>query len=135
MIQLPLDPEPQHMLIVTQWQAKLHTHRPLGSSKANHKVQKVVAVVDQSLSCVCLFATPWTVARRAPLSMDFPGKNTGVDCHFLLQGIFPTQGSNLLWSPCLAGISFTTEATEKRSHQIKPGLFLFHVSFSLSVSY
>ena len=26
---------------------------------------------------------------------DFPGKNTGVDCHFLLQGIFPTQGSNL----------------------------------------
>ena len=29
---------------------------------------------------------------------DFPGKNTGVGCHFLLQGIFPTQGSNLdLW--------------------------------------
>ena len=25
---------------------------------------------------------------------DFPGKNTGVGCHFLLQGIFPTQGSN-----------------------------------------
>ena len=27
--------------------------------------------------------------------MDFPGKNTGVGCHFLLQGIFPTQGLNL----------------------------------------
>ena len=26
-----------------------------------------------------------------------PSQNTGVDCHFLLQGIFPTQGSN----PCL----------------------------------
>ena len=25
---------------------------------------------------------------------DSPGKNTGVRCHFLLQGIFPTQGSN-----------------------------------------
>ena len=25
---------------------------------------------------------------------DFPGKNTGVGCHFLLQGIFPTQGQN-----------------------------------------
>ena len=24
----------------------------------------------------------------------FPGKNAGVGCHFLLQGIFPTQGSN-----------------------------------------
>ena len=26
---------------------------------------------------------------------DFPGKNTGVGCHFLLQGIFLTQGWNL----------------------------------------
>ena len=26
---------------------------------------------------------------------DFPGKNTGVGCHFLLQGVFLTQGSNL----------------------------------------
>ena len=26
---------------------------------------------------------------------DFPGKNTGVDCHSLLQGIFPTQELNL----------------------------------------
>ena len=25
---------------------------------------------------------------------DSPGKNTGVDCHSLLQGIFLTQGSN-----------------------------------------
>ena len=25
---------------------------------------------------------------------DFPGKNTGVGCHALLQEIFPTQGSN-----------------------------------------
>ena len=25
---------------------------------------------------------------------DFPGNSTGVECHFLLQGIFPTQGSN-----------------------------------------
>ena len=25
---------------------------------------------------------------------DSPGKNNGVDCHFLLHGIFPTQGSN-----------------------------------------
>ena len=27
-------------------------------------------------------------------SWDFPVKNTGVGCHFLLQGIFPTQGLN-----------------------------------------
>ena len=26
---------------------------------------------------------------------DSPGENTGVGCHFLLQGIFPAQDSNL----------------------------------------
>ena len=25
---------------------------------------------------------------------DFPGKNTGVGCHAIFQGIFPTQGLN-----------------------------------------
>ena len=41
-----------------------------------------------------LLATPWTASHKAPLSKDSPGKNTGVDCHTLLQGIFPTQESN-----------------------------------------
>jgi hypothetical protein len=31
---------------------------------------------------------------------DFPGKNTGVGSHVLLQGIFPTQGSNPGLSHC-----------------------------------
>ena len=39
----------------------------------------------KSLNRVRLFATPWTIAYQAPLSMGFPGKNTGVGCHFLLQ--------------------------------------------------
>ena len=29
------------------------------------------------------------------LHWDFPGKNTGVGCYSLFQGIFPTQGQNL----------------------------------------
>ena len=32
------------------------------------------------------------VGRRG---LDSPGKNTEVGCHFFLQGIFQTQGSNL----------------------------------------
>ena len=36
--------------------------------------------------------------RRQPTRLhslwDSPGKNTGVGCHFLLQGLFPAQGSN-----------------------------------------
>jgi len=38
-------------------------------------------------SCPTL-GTPWTVACQAPLSMDSPGKNTGVGCHFLFQMFF-----------------------------------------------
>ena len=39
----------------------------------------------KSLSRVRLLATPWTAAYQAPLSMDFPGKSTGVGCHCLLR--------------------------------------------------
>ena len=49
----------------------------------------------KSLSRVRLFVTPWTVPARLLYPWDFPGKITRVGCHFLLQGIFPTQGSNL----------------------------------------
>ena len=47
-----------------------------------------------ALSCVRLFATPWTVACQLLCPWDSPSKNTGVGCYALLQGIFPTQGSN-----------------------------------------
>ena len=50
--------------------------------------------------------TSWTTAHQAPLSMGFPRQESWSGLHFLLQGIFPTQGSN----PCLctAGGFFTT---------------------------
>ena len=56
-----------------------------------------ILVEWKSLSYVRLFVTPWTVAHRAPLSVEFSRKNTGVGNHSLLQGIFPTQG----WNPGL----------------------------------
>ena len=48
-------------------------------------------VCAQSLCRVRHFLTSWTVAARLLCLWDFPGKNTGVGCHFLLQGIFPTR--------------------------------------------
>ena len=55
----------------------------------------------KSLSHAWLFATPWIVAWTKLLRpWDFQGKSTGVGCHFLLQGIFPTQGSNPGLSHC-----------------------------------
>ena len=44
---------------------------------------RTCSVTSNSLQPHGLFLYPW----------NFPGKNTGVDCHALLQGIFRTQGS------------------------------------------
>ena len=46
------------------------------------------------LSCPTL-CDPMTIAHQALCPRNFPGKNTGVDCHLLLQRSFPTQGLNL----------------------------------------
>ena len=46
------------------------------------------------LSHVQLFETPGLQPSRLLCPRDFPGNSTRVDCHFLLQGIFLTQGSN-----------------------------------------
>ena len=51
---------------------------------------KVKVLVAQ----LCLFATPWTVARLAPLSMGFSRQEHWSGSHALLQGIFLTQGLN-----------------------------------------
>ena len=47
-----------------------------------------------SCSVVSDSATPWTVAHQAPLSTGFSRQESRVGWHALLQGIFPTQGSN-----------------------------------------
>ena len=67
-----------------------------------------VAVI-QSLSQ--LLATPWTVACQIPLSMSFPGKNTHVDYHFLLQQSFPPKALTCVY--CLADRFFNTEPPRK----------------------
>ena len=49
--------------------------------------------------CLTLFATPKEPTRLL-CPWDFPGKNAGVGRHFLLQGVFLTQGSNLCLLHC-----------------------------------
>ena len=68
------------------------------------------------LSHIRFFVTPWAVACQAPLSMGFSKQEyKGVGCHCLLQGIFPTQGSNLRLLHLLhwPADSFTTVPPEK----------------------
>ena len=71
-------------------------------------------------SCCCLISQSHpTVLRphgleptRILCSWDFPGKNTGAGCHFLLQGNLPSPGMEPA-SPALAGGFCTTEAPGK----------------------
>ena len=52
----------------------------------------VLCLVTQSCLTLCdpMDCSP----PHSSVHGDSPGKNTGVGCHTLLQGIFPTQGSN-----------------------------------------
>ena len=56
---------------------------------------------------------------------DFPGKNTRVGCHFLIQGIFPTQGSNphLLQVSCIADGFFIVEPLGSQDRVLETKLF------------
>ena len=53
------------------------------------------------LPCVCCLSWPalcdptdYSLTGWLLCPWNFPGKSTGVRCHFQLQGIFPTQGPN-----------------------------------------
>ena len=61
---------------------------------ADDMILYAVAVVLQLQNHVGLFATPWTIAHQAPLSLGFSRQDYWDGCHALIQGIFPTQGSN-----------------------------------------
>ena len=63
-------------------------------SRGHTGAKPAPAFLPSCFGCVWLFVILWTVARRLLCPWDSPGKNTGGGCHFLLQGIFLTQGSN-----------------------------------------
>ena len=49
---------------------------------------------------LCLTLCDAMDSARLLCPWDFPGKKTGVGCHFLLQEIFQTQG----WNPSLLSL-------------------------------
>ena len=54
----------------------------------NMRIKRKLSRTVMSDSVIPMYSPP------GPLSMDSPGKSTGVGCHSLLQGIFLTQGLN-----------------------------------------
>ena len=92
-----------------------------GASATEEREVKLLAAKLCRLSARLLY--PW----------DFPGKNTGMDCQALLQGIFPTQESNpgllhhrhILYclshqgSPPLQGTWIQSLVRELRAHMLQ----------------
>ena len=79
---------PQHSIRCLCWET--------GGSDHHINALILIFIWSESVSCkvVSNSVTPWTSACQAPLSMEFSGKNTGVGCHSLLQGIFPIWALN-----------------------------------------
>ena len=72
------------------------------------------------LSHVQLFVTSWTIVpARILCPWMFPGKNTGVGCRFLLQGILPIQGwIHVSCIPCIG-----RQILDLLSHHGSPKMF------------
>ena len=95
-------------------------HGPLAQHNSHKWASDLVTKCVCVCVCVCVVCAqssplhsvaPWTVALQAPLSMEFSRQIYWSGCHFLLQSIFPTRGSNPhLLSPALAVRFFTTSA-------------------------
>ena len=85
--------------------------------------------------CVCVCAQScltflWVYGRqpaRLLCPWDFPGKDTGVCCHFLLQGIFPSQGSH-------PGLLYCRRILYCLNHQGSPCVSLKRRSLNLNLS-
>ena len=99
--------------------------RPKPSGKPYYRIKWVKSLIHARL-----FTTPWIVACTKLLCpWDFSRKSTGVGCHFLLQGIFPNQGSN-------PGLSHCRQMLYRLSH---PGRVLLHkpgqIAFFLGLNF
>ena len=71
--------------------SEVELHKPSGSTSLI-VMCAVLCLIAQSYLTLCNpmdYSPPGSSVHG-----DSPGKNTGVGCHALLQGIFPSQGSN-----------------------------------------
>ena len=81
----------------------------LAGGKISPKKKKVKVLVAQLCPTLC------NPMNRLLCLWASPGKNTGEGCHFLLQGIFPTQGSN-------PGLPHCRQTLHPLSHQ---GIYIY----------
>ena len=70
------------------------SHWSLGSASGATNPYRLLSNWSNAVSKLLsnYFATPWTAAHQAPLSVGFPGKNTGNGLPFPSPGDFPESG-------------------------------------------
>ena len=91
-----------------RWRETPSHHYPLKNYQSRSftvslkaSTQLYILLFTMNVLCVCCSVVPDSLwphglqPTRLLCPWNFPGKNTGADYHFLLQGIFSTQGSNL----------------------------------------
>ena len=76
------------------WHSHICSSGRWQASAINCSLGICACVVQIHFSHVQLFAVPWTIRARLLCPWDSLGKNSRVGCHFLLQGIFPTNGQD-----------------------------------------
>ena len=80
---------------VTPYQGSGRRGNPQTPSQRPRPQSPTASCCRGSCSAASHSLRPHGLQPATPLfPWDSPGKNTGVDCHVVLQGIFPTQGSN-----------------------------------------
>ena len=88
--------------------------RTVGRAKGTHSGAVLAASVSVSHSVMSHSLRRYELSpARLLCPWDSPGKNAGVGCHALLQGIFPAQG----WNP---GLLHCREVLYCLSHQRSP---------------
>ena len=105
------------------------------SSRTLHKFIRIpsqVKVKVKSLSCVWLFAIPWTVAYHAPPSMGFSRQEYWSGLPFISFSRGSSQPRYQTWVSCVVGRHFTIWATrEVQKPSPKPyfmlKLYLIHI--------
>ena len=80
--------------VVSNWNSASSISLPSGKLlNLFCSVKRGCACAQSLLAFLTLCDLMGCIARQAPLTMRF--SNAGVGCHALLQGFFPTQGSNV----------------------------------------
>ena len=106
---------PSVLLVKTR--GSFYTFLVMSKGRKGVHVEKVLLLFSHLVSVVRLFGDPWTVARRASLSMGFPRQESWSGLPFPSSGDHPNPGME----PCLSCIIvgfFTTEPPGKPQRRL-----------------